>query len=245
MTEKKAKSTKNTKKAKSSGKKSRSLLRKILRIIKYMAIFFFASTIFVTILYKWVDPPLTPLMLIRKAEGYDINKRWKDLDQLSANLPLAALAAEDPNFPKHHGFDFGALQKAYEHNQKDEKRIKGGSTISQQTAKNVFLWPNRDYIRKGLEAYFTILIELIWGKERIMEVYLNIVETGPGIYGCEAASQFYFKKPSTKLSKPEAAAIICLLPCPLKYKVFNPSPKRMNHRNAVVQGMNFIGKADL
>ena len=242
MTEKKAKKPKKTK---SSGKKSKTVFRKILRVVKYLAIFFFASTILVTILYKWVNPPLTPLMLIRKAEGYDINKKWKDLNEMSTNMPLAALAAEDPNFPKHYGFDFGALQKAYEHNQKDEKRIKGGSTISQQTAKNVFLWPHRDYIRKGLEAYFTVLIELIWGKERIMEVYLNIVETGPGIYGCEAASQFYFKKSSSKLSKPEAAAIICVLPSPRKYKVLNPSPRLMNHRNAVVQGMNFIGKVNL
>lgn len=184
-------------------------------------------------------------MIIRKTEGYDINKKWKDLNEMSGNLPLAALAAEDPNFPKHHGFDFGALKKAYEHNQKNEKKMRGGSTISQQTAKNVFLWPHRDYIRKGLEAYFTVLIELLWSKERIMEVYLNIVETGPGIYGCEAASQYYFKKSSSKLSQQEAAAIICILPCPLKYKVLNPSPRRMNHRNAVVQGMNYIGKADL
>lgn len=239
MTEKKAKKTK------ASGKKSRSVFRKGLRILKYLVIFFFASTIFMTIIYKWVNPPITPLMIIRKTEGYDINKKWKDLNEMSGNLPLAALAAEDPNFPKHHGFDFGALKKAYEHNQKNEKKMRGGSTISQQTAKNVFLWPHRDYIRKGLEAYFTVLIELLWSKERIMEVYLNIVETGPGIYGCEAASQYYFKKSSSKLSQQEAAAIICILPCPLKYKVLNPSPRRMNHRNAVVQGMNYIGKADL
>ena len=242
MTEKKAKKAKKTK---SPGKKSNTVFRKILRIVKYLAIFFFASTIFVTILYKWVNPPLTPLMLIRKAEGYDINKKWKDLDEMSANMPLASLAAEDPNFPKHYGFDFGALQKAYESNQKSEKRVIGGSTISQQTAKNVFLWPHRDYIRKGLEVYFTVLIELIWGKERIMEVYLNIVETGQGIYGCEAASQFYFKKSASKLSKPEAAAIICVLPSPRKYKVLNPSARRMNHRNTVVKYMNIIGTVDL
>jgi len=238
---------KKSKKDKSTGwkSKSKSFLKKILKIVKYLALLFFSSTILVTLVYKWVNPPFTPLMLIRKAEGYAINKQWKNLSQMSQNLPLAVLAAEDPNFPTHHGFDFGALKKAYEHNQKDEKRVRGGSTISQQTAKNVFLWPHRDYIRKALETYFTVLIELIWGKERIMEVYLNIVETGPGIYGCEEASKYYFKKPSIKLSQQEAAAIICVLPSPRKYKVLNPSPRLMKHRNAVVQGMNFIGKVDL
>ncbi len=131
-------------------------------------------------------------MVIRLAEGKGWNHRWRPIDQVSPALPRALIAAEDARFRDHHGFDFDALQKAYENNEKG-KKIRGGSTISQQTAKNVFLWPGRSYVRKGLEAYFTVLIETFWGKKRIMEVYLNSIEYGPGIYGAEAASRSYFK----------------------------------------------------
>jgi len=225
--------------------KSSSLISKILKIFKWTLIIFFGSTIFMVLLYKWVNPPITPLMVIRKIEGYSINKDWESLDKMSPNLPLAALAAEDPNFLTHRGFDFNAIEKAYkENNKKNARRVRGGSTISQQTAKNVFLWPTRDYIRKGLETYFTILIEFIWGKERIMEVYLNVVETGPGIYGCEAGSKEYFHKLSAKLNQQEAASIICLFPNPRKYKINTSSPKMLEHRRNVVQGMNYIGKVN-
>lgn len=232
----------SNKKKKTSSPKSGGKLKRFLRILRNLIIFFLIVTILPVIIYKWVNPPITPLMLIRKTEGYSINKDWKSMKDLSPNLPLAAVSAEDDKFLTHHGFDFDALKLAFETNQKQDKMVKGGSTISQQTAKNVFLWPHRDYIRKGLETYFTFLIELFWSKERIMEVYLNIVEMGEGIYGSEAASQYYFKKPASKLNKQEAAAIIAILPNPRIFKVVNPSPRTQNYKGAIVRRMQKLGK---
>ena len=232
----------SNKKKKTVTPKSGGWFKRSLRILKKLIIVFLIITILPVIIYKWVNPPITPLMLIRKMEGYSINKEWKSMKDLSPNLPLAAVSAEDDKFLTHHGFDFDALKLAFDNNQKQEKIVKGGSTISQQTAKNVFLWPHRDYIRKGLETYFTFLIELFWSKERIMEVYLNIVEMGEGVYGSEAASQLYFKKSASKLSKQEAAAIISVLPNPRIFKVLKPSPRTANYRAAIVRRMNKLGK---
>lgn len=144
------------------------------------------------------------------------------MERISENLQLAVVCAEDQNFPTHTGFDFEAIEKALEHNKKG-KRMRGASTISQQCAKNLFLWPQRSWLRKGLEAYFTVLIELIWSKERILEVYLNIIELGDGIYGAEAASQEFFKIPAEKLNRPQAALLAAVLPNPLEYSVARPS----------------------
>ena len=174
--------------------------------------------------YRFVPPPVTGLMLIRLAEGRGLDYRWRGLADIAPALPQAAIASEDARFCLHHGFDFAAMQKAMEHNDKRPGRIRGGSTISQQTAKNVFLWPHRDYVRKGLEAYFTVLIEALWGKKRIMEVYLNVVEMGPGAYGAEAASQADFHHPAKRLTTLEAARLISILPNPLKYKVVGSGP---------------------
>src|SRR5574344_695313 len=161
-----------TRKATQDSKKSSG--SQFWKIILYIIVFFFGITLFMTLLYRWVNPPVTPLMVIRKIDkNYDITKKWVDIDHISPQLPLAALAAEDGNFLTHYGFDFKAIEKAKKNNDKG-KRLRGGSTISQQVAKNVFLWPNRSYIRKGFEVYFTALIELCWSKERIMEVYLNV-----------------------------------------------------------------------
>jgi monofunctional biosynthetic peptidoglycan transglycosylase len=200
-------------------------------------------------LYKWVPVPVTPLMVIRSVENYQDQKPmgwkhdWVSLDQISKNLQLAVICSEDQNFLKHNGFDVEAIEKAYLDNKKG-KRIKGASTISQQTAKNVFLWPQRSWFRKGLEVYFTFLIESIWSKERIMEVYLNSIEMGPGIYGAEAAAIYWYKKPASKLSQYESASIAAILPNPLKYKA-NPATNYIERRKIwIVRQMGYFGKLD-
>jgi len=159
------------------------------------------------------------------------------------NIQLAVICSEDQNFLKHNGFDFDAIKKAMENNQKNS-RIKGASTISQQVAKNVFLWQERSWFRKGVEAYFTFLIELFWSKERILEVYLNSVEMGNGIYGIEAASQYWFKKPASKLSKYEAVAIAAILPRPLKYQANPTSGYIQGRKEWIVRQMGYFGPLD-
>jgi monofunctional biosynthetic peptidoglycan transglycosylase len=169
--------------------------------------------------YRVVPPPITSLMLLRLAQGRGMDYRWRGLDDISPTLAQAAIASEDARFCLHHGFDFNAMEKALAHNERRPGgKVRGGSTISQQTAKNAFLWPSRDYVRKGLEAYFTVLTEALWGKRRIMEVYLNIVEWGSGIYGAEAASEAYFGHSAKHLTTSEAAHLVAILPSPLKWK---------------------------
>jgi monofunctional biosynthetic peptidoglycan transglycosylase len=177
----------------------------------------------VVLIYRIVPVPLTPLMVSRAIEGRGIDHRWKPLNEISPNLVRAVVAAEDSHFCEHMGFDIEAMRKAFENNQKGG-RVRGGSTISQQTAKNVFLWEGRSYLRKGLEAYFTVLIETGWGKRRIMEVYLNSIEWGPGIYGAEAAAQRIFKKPARDLTVTQAARLAAILPSPLKWQAGKPGP---------------------
>jgi monofunctional biosynthetic peptidoglycan transglycosylase len=149
--------------------------------------------------------------------------KWVSIEDISPNLILAAVAAEDNNFTEHFGIDFEAIKKANDYNKKKKgRRIRGASTITQQTCKNVFLWPSRNYVRKGLELYFTFLVETTWSKKRIMEVYLNMIEMGDGVYGAEAAARMYFKKPANKLTRKEAALIVAAFPNPRKYKVAKP-----------------------
>jgi monofunctional glycosyltransferase len=176
--------------------------------------------------YRWINPPVTWLMLRNAMEGAPIEKQWASLDEMTPNLPYAAIAAEDGRFCAHNGFDFDAIQKARKANVKG-KKLRGGSTISQQTAKNVFLWPDRSWLRKGLEAYFTVLIETFWPKRRIMEVYLNVAEWGPGVYGAQAASQYYFDKDADSLSRAQAARLVSILPSPKKW-----SPTKQGKRLA-------------
>lgn len=195
--------------------------------LKRFLIFCFGLSLAVVLLYRFVPVPATPLMAIRafeeeKSQGR-FKKDWVPLRRISPHLVQAVIASEDNGFEEHYGFDFKALEKAVKRNQKGKKRKLGGSTISMQTAKNSFLWPGRNYIRKGLEAYFTVLIELIWGKKRIMEVYLNVIEMGPGIYGAEAAAQHYFGKSAAQLSKREACLIAACLPNPIKRNPAKPS----------------------
>jgi len=175
-------------------KNKTGIFGKLKRLFMWFLIIFFGSTIFVTLLYKFIPPPLTPLMVIRTFQQIKSDKKitlkkdWVSLKNISNYMPSAVIACEDQNFLSHKGFDLEAIKKAQKHNTKS-KRKRGASTISQQTAKNVFLWPKRSWVRKGLEVYFTVLIEIIWGKKRIMEVYLNIIETGDGIYGVEKAAE--------------------------------------------------------
>jgi monofunctional glycosyltransferase len=172
--------------------------------------------------YRFIPPPVTILMIERAVEGRGFDKDWRPLDQISPALPRAVIAAEDAKFCRHDGFDFDAMKKAAANNEKRPGKVRGGSTISQQTAKNVFLWPQRSYVRKGLEAGFTVLIETIWGKRRVMEVYLNVVEWGPGVYGAQAASQRYFGVDAADLSPAQAARLAAILPSPLKWKAVKP-----------------------
>lgn len=222
------------------------MLRKILKIVLKVIMWFFILSIGSTIIFRWVPVPVTPLMLKRcieqKIDGKDmkLRKDWVSLDEISPHLQLAVVCTEDQNFLLHYGFDFKALKKAMINNEKG-KRMRGGSTISQQTAKNVYLWDGRNYLRKAFEAYFTLLIETFWSKERVMEMYLNVIEFGDGIYGAEAAAQHYFKKTSAKLTREEAALLANLLPNPRSYGK-NLNGKYMQGRKLwTLQQMRFWG----
>jgi len=198
------------------------MLRRIGRTLAWLFAAFLAGSVILVALYREVPPPVTPLMLIRTAEGNGIAKEWLPLAHISPYLARAVIAGEDAKFCEHHGFDWDAIREAWRRYRRGEGKLRGASTISMQTAKNVFLWPGRDWLRKGLEAYFTVLIELAWGKERIVETYLNVVEWGPGIYGAEAASQFHFHKPASALTADEAARLAAVLPDPLKWSASRP-----------------------
>lgn len=225
------------------------MIKKLFKFILKLCLWFFLLSISLVFIYKWVPVPFTPLMVIRNYQQTKEDKKivcehdWVSIDKISKNIQLAVICGEGQNFLKHNGFDFDAIKKAMDNNQKN-RRIKGGSTISQQVAKNVFLWPERSWIRKGVEAYFTFLIELFWSKERILEVYLNSIEMGHGIYGIEAASQFWFKKPASKLSKYEAAAIAAILPRPLKYKANPASGYIQGRKEWIVRQMSYFGALD-
>lgn len=208
---------------------------------------FLILSILSVIVFKWVPVPFTPLMITRtieqKLDGKEVvwKHDWTPIEDISPNLQKAVIASEDGLFLQHNGFDFSAMQKAFKNNNKG-KRIKGGSTISQQTAKNVFLWQGRSYIRKIFEAYFTFLIEIIWGKERIMEVYLNSIEMGDGIYGAQAATQYWYKKDCKSLTLQEAAGIAAILPNPRKYKAKNSSTYINGRKAKIIKLMRHVGK---
>lgn len=219
--------------------------KKIIRIIGKIAMWFVGISILSVIIMRWVPIPSTPLMGIRalenKFDGKDMicSHDWVPIEAISPNLQKAVIASEDANFLTHHGFDFTAIQKAMKSNEKGRK-LKGGSTISQQTAKNVFLWQGRSYIRKGFEAYFTVLIELFWGKKRIMEVYLNSIEMGNGVYGAEAASRYWYRKSASELTKQEAAGIAAILPNPRKFKATHSSSYTNKRKGRIVKHMNYV-----
>lgn len=224
----------------------KNIARRAGRFILKAALWFLVLSVLSVILFRWVPVPVTPLMLIRcvqqKAEGKDmrLKKDWVAFDEISPHLQLAVVCSEDQNFLKHNGFDFEAIEKAMEHNE-THKRKRGASTISQQTAKNVFLWPGRSWIRKGFEVYFTFLIELFWSKERIMHVYLNVIEMGDGVYGAEAAAQQFFKKHAADLHRSEAALIASVLPNPRKWSPDRPTAYIRSRQAWVLQQMGFWG----
>ena len=220
------------------------LVRWIGRLIFKIALWFFGLSIGLVILYRFVPVPITPLMVIRLFEqavdpdkDMRLYKDWEPIENISRHAPQAVVAAEDQKFLDHQGFDLEAMKKAWENNKKG-KRIKGASTITQQTVKNVFLWPSRSYIRKGLEAYFTVLVELIWTKERILEVYLNVIEMGDGIYGIEAAAQTFFKKPAAKLTRGQAALIAAVLPNPRRWNPAKPTAYIQGRQTWILRQMN-------
>ncbi|PZD77390.1 monofunctional biosynthetic peptidoglycan transglycosylase [Mesonia sp. K7] len=220
-------------------------MKRFFKFILKGILYFFVFTILWVLLYKWVPVPATSLMVIRYFEQPSEERElwshdWKPIEEISPYLHLAVICSEDQNFQKHNGFDYEAIEKAIQNNKKG-KRLRGASTISQQTAKNVFLWPGRTWLRKGLEVYFTFLIETLWSKERIMEVYLNSIEMGKGIYGAEAASQYWFKKSAKNLNKHEAAAIAAVLPNPLRYKANPASSYIQSRKNWIVRQMVYYG----
>ena len=196
-------------------KKASGLWSKIKKIILIL----FVSQLVYLVLLIWIDPPITITQLVNGVEGYGLKRDYISFDEMGKNIKLAVMASEDQRFPQHEGFDLEMIKKAIEYNEKHPKKTRGASTISQQTAKNVFLWQHGGYLRKGLEVYFTFLIELAWSKQRILEIYLNVAEMGPGIFGVEAASQHYFHKQAAQLTRQEAAMIAACLPNPKKYKV--------------------------
>ncbi len=224
-------------------------LRKIWKWTKRAVIAFFVLSILSTAAFRFIPVPVTPLMLIRSVEQIAdgqfpvLKKDWVPLKEMSSNIVLAVIASEDQKFAEHFGFDFEAIEKVVKQNEKLKKRgkpIKGGSTISQQCAKNVFLFPQRSYLRKGLEVYFTFLIELIWSKKRIMEVYLNVIEMGDGIYGVQAASKTYFKKDAKNLTSAESALIAAVLPNPRKWNAGKPNGYINKRKNWILRQMGHL-----
>jgi len=222
-------------------KKKTGIGLRIWRILKRTFIFLFIFHLFYIVLLKWVDPPVTLTQLGSWFGGHGLKRDYVDWTEIAPHMKIAVIASEDQKFLAHGGLDWVMIEKAMENNKKKKKkRMLGASTISQQTAKNVFLWQGRSWVRKGLEVYFTKMIEWIWGKKRILEVYLNVIETGKGVFGVEAAAQAYFKKPAAQLSQREAAAIASFLPNPKQYAQ-NPNTGFMQKRKAwIMAQMNYM-----
>ncbi len=230
-------------KASGSQTTARSLARRIWRLSWKSAMWFFIITISWVMLYRWVNPPTTYLQIRESCncpEGTTYHKEWADGEQISLYMKLAVVASEDNNFMKHKGFDWGAIEKARKHNEKSKKK-RGASTISQQVAKNVFLWPARSWLRKGFEVYFTFLLEFFWPKERVMEVYLNVIETGPCKFGVQAAALDYFGKDASRLTRDEAALIAGALPNPKKMNPGKPGGYLQKRKSQITRLMRLIG----
>lgn len=222
------------------------MIKKLFKLFFKLLLGLFLFSLFAVLLFKWVPVPFTPLMGLRALEysEEEIRHEWVPIKEISPHLQLAVIASEDQNFVKHNGFDYKAIKEAIEENQQG-RRVRGASTISQQTAKNVFLWPGRNWLRKGLEVYFTFLIEVFWSKERILEVYLNSIEMGRSVYGAEAASQVWFGKSAASLTPSEAAAIAAILPNPREFSA-NPASSYIEQRKSwIIRQMKNYGKFSL
>lgn len=225
----------------------KNIIRRLRAIIRWVLAVFLGSTILAVVALRFVPVFFTPLMFIRcgqqmaEGEKLKLDHHWVPMSKISPSMPVAVMASEDANFLNHHGFDYKAIVNAAERNRKHpEKRKLGASTISQQTAKNVFLWPGRSWIRKGLEAYFTVLIELFWSKERIMEVYLNSIEMGDGIYGVDAVAEANFQTDAKNLSRAQCALIAATLPNPRKFSSKNPSAYMKKRQSKILHEMKFV-----
>jgi monofunctional glycosyltransferase len=218
--------------------KVKILLQKGWRWAKKIFIVLFIAQFIYIILLKWINPPLTVTQLVSWISGHGLKRDYISRSSISSNAKLAVIASEDQSFPDHDGFDWRSIKQAMKYNEKKPGRIRGGSTISQQVAKNVFLWQGRSWIRKGLEVYFTFMIELFWSKERILEMYLNVIETGDGIFGIERAANIYFNKSANNLSRQEAALIAACLPNPKRYKVKPVSSFVSGRSRTIMQQMN-------
>ena len=220
-------------------------MKKLQKLLQWIVLLFFGSTIFFVFLYRFVPVPLTPLMIIRcvqqvsNGEKIRLKHHWVKMEEISKYLPVAVMASEDQRFLEHRGFDFTEIRNALEE-RKSGKRQRGGSTITQQTAKNVFLWPSSTWVRKGFEVYFTILIELMWDKHRIMEVYLNSIEMGDGIYGAEAVAQQHFGRKAKDLTRANCALIAATLPNPRRFSSKNPSRYMLKRQTAIMRQMKHI-----
>ena len=222
-------------------------MKKALRILRNLILFFFIATTVMVVVYRFMPVYITPLMVIRSAQQIfkgnspEWHHTWVPLNEISPHLPMAVIASEDNRFASHNGFDFIEIEKAIKEN-KTRKRKRGASTISQQTAKNVFLWPQSSWNRKGFECYFTCLIELCWSKERIMEVYLNSIEMGPNIYGAQAAAKLKFKTTARKLSAGQCALIAATLPNPIRFDSAHPSPYIQKRQKQILRLMKLVPK---
>ena len=221
------------------------LLRRLQKILQWAVILFFATSILSVVAFRWLPVPLTPLMVIRcvqqvgRGDPIRLRHHWVPLESMAAHLPTAVIASEDQLFMSHHGFDFHAIGQALDEHRQG-RRQRGASTISQQTAKNVFLWPSASWVRKGLEVYFTSLIELCWSKRRIMEVYLNSIEMGDGIYGAEAVAQLHFGRPASELTRANCALIAATLPNPLRFSSKNPSAYMLKRQTWILRQMKNV-----
>ena len=223
------------------------ILNKLQKFVRRIVLLFFGSTILAVLAYRWLPVYVTPLMVIRCVQqvrcGETIRLRhhWVPMEEMSIYMPVAVMASEDQRFLEHRGFDLVEIENAIRE-QVSGRRKRGGSTISQQTAKNVFLWPGRSWVRKGLEVYSTALIELVWGKHRIMEVYLNSIEMGDGIYGAEAVAQWHFGRSASELTRPNCALVAATLPNPVKFssKEPSPSPYMLRRQTAIMKQMRHI-----
>jgi monofunctional biosynthetic peptidoglycan transglycosylase len=231
--------------------RSRSLLGRLFKAVLWLLLLCVLASVLAVVALRWLNPPLTAFMLEAQSAAWAdhdgrfvLRHRWVDLDRISPNLPLAVVASEDQKFPEHWGFDVEAIEKAYALNQHAHK-VRGASTISQQTAKNLFLWSGRSYFRKGLEAYFTILIERLWPKRRILEVYLNVAEFGYGIYGAEAAAGHFFHEPASRLSRSDAAVLAAVLPNPERFSAAAPSRYVLERREWILGQMQALGGPEM
>ncbi len=231
--------------------RKKSWLGRLLRWVVSAIAAYVAASVIVVLLLRWLNPPFTAFMAEMQLRawlehdfGYAAAHRWVDLEQISPNLALAVIASEDQKFPQHSGFDVEAIERAYQLNRHSHK-IRGASTISQQVAKNLFLWSGRSYFRKGLEAYFTVLIEACWPKRRILEMYLNSAEFGLGVYGAEAAAQRFFRRPAARLTRSDAALLAAVLPNPQHYSAAAPSAYLERRRGEILVQMQALGGPEM